>query len=230
MQILKVRIMAKQKYIFDLDNLLYRDPADKYTKYQDAAAHTAIRCGVDLPFEQVHKLAGDSFKDHGSELTVFAEEFGIDYALLCETYHDEALRIFEPEIVALQELTDKFNEIAAEDKVVLTHSTSHWAIPVMKKIGIYDSTNPDHILAQDDPRINFKRKDEDKEPFEVALQLLGCEAKDAVMFDDTADNLVIPDLMGMETVFVHWGKERDPAPKGTQIQVEKFTSYFAPKP
>lgn len=215
------------KYIFDLDNSLYPDPKNKYARYEIAAARAALNCGVPLSYEQAHAKAGQSYKDHGSELTVFINEYGIDSSHITEVYHEEAFKIFEEEIATSDELRDAFNAIAPGDKVILTHSTTHWALPVIKRLGIDANIDPDHILALDDPRIQFKRKDADIEPFEVALQLLGAKPEEVTMVDDVADNHIIPHQMGMHTLLIHWNEEGDvSAPEHVKSQAHNPAQYI----
>ena len=215
------------KYIFDLDNSLYPDPKNKYARYEIAAAKAALNCGVPIQEEQARVLAAQSYQDHGSELTVFINDYGIDPALITEVYHEEAFKIFEEEIGTSDELRDAFNAIAPGDKVILTHSTTQWALPVIKRLGIDANIDPNNILALDDPRIQFKRKDADIEPFEVALQLLGARAEEVTMVDDVADNHIIPHQMGMHTLLIHWKDQDDAnAPEHVQNQAHNPAQYI----
>jgi len=218
--------MTSLKYVFDLDHTLYPDPADKLERYKKAAARAAVHLGAPLSLGEAEELAAASFKENGSELTVFMERYNIEYGPLTKAYHHFAVEEFADGIRLDPALKDVFNAIAADDKVVLTHSTSEWAWPILEKLGMTETLHQSHVLTQDHPDIEYARKDRSEKPFRAAMALLGSVPGDTAMFDDVAANLEIPHRLGMRTVLVHWGKSAAELPAHVHQQTENVASFF----
>jgi len=218
----------KLKHIFDLDHTLYPDPADKYERYARANQRALADMNVTMDFETVKRLGTQSFKERGDQLLVFVEDYGLDYAVLNKLYHGYAVEEFKDGITLKPSIRDYFNQIAKEDKVILTHATSDWAHSILQGLGMADNLYAEHVLAQDHPSINYIRKDDmlnGEQIFRTALEVLQARAEDTVMYEDVAANLIIPKKLGMKTVLVHWGAAPDRKADHVDVMVADVSGY-----
>lgn len=117
-------------------------------------------------------------------------------------YHDEiSLGFLKPE----KRLSVGFAGAGSRaTHTILTHGSTDWAGRVLDARGIRKHFRPEHIVGTE--QLNFARKHQSAAPFEHMLALTGHDAGDALMVEDTAANLKHPKAMGMQTVFISYGK------------------------
>ena len=191
--------------VWDLDNTLYRlDEALEHT-FNLAIAKTVISMGVDLELEEASRLAHASFEEFGFSGRVFIKEYGINYEDLHFGFH----KYLDEKIVERSlETKDLFSELNLSH-VLITHSAKVWAEKVLSHLELSEFFPDTHILPFES--YNYESKADSRKSFEMAIELLGFPPDKTVMVEDRVDNLKIPYEMGMKTVFIHHGKERNAA-------------------
>lgn len=186
--------------IWDLDNTLYRFSE----LFEDACNHiagrTARALGLDFDDDTAKAMAEQSFVEHGYSMRVFIDEHG----LARDDVHHEFHRHLDEKILEKShELVETFKNHDL-DHILVTHGSRHWAERVLKHIELRQFFPDDRIFGLED--YHYNKKDESDYVFQMAHKMLGHEAHEIIMAEDTARNLVYPYELGMKTVLVHHGR------------------------
>ena len=195
------------KHIFDLDHTLYLEPDDKYDCWARANQKALSDFGVVLPLDEVKAIGHAAYMAHKHQLSGFVEKYNLDFEALNQAYHAHAIEEYKGKVVPNKRLADHFNAIAAEDKVILTHSIDIWTDAMLEVADMKASMDPANILAQCHPMINHVRKNESDVPIRAALQVLNARPEQTAMYDDMHLNFEHAHDMGLHTVLIHWGRE-----------------------
>lgn len=192
--------------IWDLDNTLYRFTDEFYRSCTEAAAQVAQDLGINLSYEDTLKLAERSEEEYGYSMHGYVTEHGLSYASLHFPFHqriDE--KVIDP-IFGMKEALESFQL----PQVILTNASRCWAERVLKYIGIDHLFEPEKIIPMED--VNFEPKARSKKGFFKALEVLDISADNGLMVDDLDRNLMIPNDIGMQTVYIHHGDQFDELP------------------
>ena len=187
-------------FIWDLDNVIYPydEPFEKACHH--AAAQAALSLGVKMAIEQATDLAKNSYIKYGRSLDVFVHEYGIPEADIYKAYHDGlSCDFLKPD----KRMTVGFERSGAMH-AVLTHGSTNWAHNVLRARNLHLHFNPEHVVSIE--QIGHAKKNESTAPFDHVLKLMNVAAQDAIMIEDTAANLKYAKQMGMQTVFISYGK------------------------
>ena len=194
------------KAVFDLDNCLYQYDENAEALFTEAYARTLEHFGIEAS-EDFSKIVNHNMThDHDAMREIFAD-LGVCFDTFHDVAHKFAIDIFRDRVYAPPGLTELFNAIAPENKVILTHGSRAWSEAMLTKIGVRHTIHDDHILSIDHDEIAGQRKDKSPAPFEIAADRLGAHPSELVFFDDLPENHVHANALGMRTVLIHWGEE-----------------------
>ena len=211
--------------VFDLDNTLYRDPANKNSIFSQAAARAALQMGAGMSFVDAVRMAEQSYADHESEAVAFCRAFGFDKKRFYHHVHEFGVELMLQAIHPVQAYKEAFNRLSITlDVRILTHGSQRWAERLVAHLGYHAVLREDCLLGLDHPKIADRRKDQGPEVFEAVASIMGLDPKEICVVEDTLDNLIIPHQMGMQTVYVHWGKALLEEPDYVTAQVFDFTA------
>lgn len=186
--------------IWDLDNTLYRFN----TLFEDACNHiagrTARALGVDVDDEKAKEMAEKSFEQHGYSMRVFLEE----HDLCRDAVHHEFHKHLDEKILDKSlELIETFKKYTLEH-ILVTHGSRHWAERALDHLDLRQFFPDERIFGLED--YDYQKKDESQFVFKMAMDLLGFDAHEMIMAEDTVRNLHHPHDLGMKTVLVHHGR------------------------
>lgn len=196
--------------IYDLDNLLYRDPENKNEIFLAAAIEAACQIlGAERKVE-IESAASRSYARYGTDFAVFVEEFGVEERVIHPLYHSLAMAdIFakispDPEIQGHME--DRLR--AGLPVSIITHGSQEWLRYALNKLELERFFPENCVFAVDHPAIDYKYKNLSLHAFSVASEAMGITDLTKIRFyDDSRSNLEMAHRGGIETVWVHWGQE-----------------------
>lgn len=215
------RLKSTKGLIWDLDNTLYRLNEALFKAFHIAVARAVIEAGVEMDLDHAIDMARRSFEEYGFSGRVFVNDYGVDNAWLHDKYHrylDEALIDINAQMVEL------FAAMPQVEHALITHGSGEWALRVLTHLGLAEWFRLERILAFED--YNFKRKSDDPESFNRALERMELDARDVIMLEDTGSNLAIPHAMGMGTVLIHHGREPDIVPPYVDILYDNALDFM----
>lgn len=187
--------------IWDLDNTLYPFNDDFMQACNIGAAKAAQEMGADIEFNEARRIAAEGFKKYGVGYQVFVEQFGFD-AHEFQTRHLANIDISD--IVSCDILPNVIRNIPVKH-AVLTHGSKSWSDRILTKLGIRDVFG-NNLFGQED--VNYNKKNDGPEPFEIVLSALGLEPHETVMAEDSPQNLVYAKKLGMTTVLITQGSDK----------------------
>ncbi len=146
------------------------------------------------------EVAQNSRQRNGLSFDAFIREHGVPEAEMHRRYHEEiSLDFLKPD----HRLAHGFRQANA-NHVILTHGSTDWAKRVLAARQLSGHFKDGHIIGLE--QVNFVKKSDGAQPFEHVLALTGHQPSEALMVEDTAKNLKHPKAMGMQTVFISYGK------------------------
>lgn len=209
--------------IFDLDNTLYENPSGKDGVFSQAAALAAIDLGLKLSFQQALDLAEKSYIDHKSESAVFCQTYGISEEDFHYHAHKHGTALMIQAVPPLKDFASAFNRLAAGyDIRILTHGSQYWAEQLSSHLGYSSSLKEGQILGLDHPAVAYRKK-LSPDIFEDVANMMGLKTDEIAVVEDTAENLVSPYGLGMQTIFIHWGAPLETKPDYISHQVPNFS-------
>ncbi len=192
--------------LWDLDNTLYRTEEDLLHAFNQAIARAAIDNGLPLPLKEATELARRCFDETGYSGYYFIHQYGIDRDVL----HYSSHRFTDEKIITKSvEVTEMFGRIETQHALI-THGARDWAMRVLLHLDLLHWFPHEHIHALED--FGFEKKSASPAPFVQALAGLGLAPGEAVMVEDTIENLRLPREMGLTTVFLTQGRKPDAIP------------------
>lgn len=193
--------------------------------FNTVAAASGLNHG--LSFEQLHRMAAQSFQDHGASVAVFSRDYGMCQRKMHIEFHREAE--MEKLINAHDLLPDLFSRSSHLQHIVLTHGSSDWAQRCLEKHGLRDYFNA--VISFED--VDMRKKSECEIPFLTAIEYSGLSADRLAMVEDTKKNLIIPKRLGMQTVFIEesglepqWIKKPTPEDKYIDLSVATAPDFL----
>ena len=206
--------------VWDLDGTLYRYDPLMRSLAEVAFAETALALGVSLSREACLELSRRGVDDHGTSWHYFVEEYGFKF----EDFHTPFLARIDTRktVNALWDLDGKFCSHC--EHILLTHSSEEWTLRVVAQLGLSAQFPREKMIVLSD--VDYEHKNFSSVPFERALERLGMEAREVVMVEDSASNLVHAHEMGMKTVLIHHGKVLEPKPVFVDLQVESPVEFL----
>ena len=215
--------------IFDFDHTLYKHGDRRFELYALATAQAALNLGLRKTFADATAIAVESNALTRSEFTHFVRQYGLPERQLLHEYDKIAAKIFPDYVKAIEGLTDKFNRLApARQRAVLTHSSIDWLRPMIEHIGLAAAFRTEMVFTQDHPDIQYRKKSESREVFELVAREMGLRPENIAVVDDCEKNLVIPAALGMYTVLVTWGERQDRDLPHVREQVDSVDDFLRP--
>lgn len=193
--------------IWDLDNTLYRFDTALIDAFHISMARAALDNGLVMDLHTAVDIARRSFAEHGQSSLIFTRDYGISFAAIHHGFHHH---IDEKMIAACENTRAQFERLDIRHALI-THASKEWARRVLHHIGLDSWFPEDRVFGLECH--DFKRKNDSRVPFESALSVLGLRAAEAMMVEDTLQNLRIPHEMGITTAFLHHGREPEELPE-----------------
>jgi putative hydrolase of the HAD superfamily len=197
--------------IWDLDGTLYRYETIFIEACNIAAARTAIDLGLQMELDEAIKLAGRSYKEHGSSFKFFADR-GIPY----EDFHIPYHKAVDTTILAKNAEMKIALEALPIPMVILTNASRDWARRTLDHLEYSHIFGDGKLLALED--VEYQSKSSGKKGFEKGLSVLGVRPEETLMVEDLPKNLIHAKEMGMTTALVHHGQ----LPKG----IDHIDTFF----
>jgi putative hydrolase of the HAD superfamily len=180
-------------WLFDLDNTLYPMDATAQSVIEERIC-LFVQRHFDLPRHPAFALQKQYLSDYGSTLAGLVKHDGVD----ADAYHDFVNDIDELDLKPDPALRNSLARLKGR-RLVFTNNCGRFARAVLERVGI-DGLFDDIVDAR---ATNFIPK-----PQAAAYQALirrGVVAGRAVLFDDSARNLLQAHALGMTTVWFNNG-------------------------
>jgi FMN phosphatase YigB (HAD superfamily) len=192
--------------IWDLDNCIYPYDDAFWNMIHEASARAALKLleqnGADnkTDFLELKQLAEQSQQLYGKANKLVVERFDLDKEEMFQAFLKELNYDFMKPNHALNAL---FKSTKTKH-VILTHNSTSCARVILQNLGLGQFFPEGSIVSIQDEGI--LPKDVGKQAFKIVLSRYGFKAEDSLMVEDTAENLKYPKTMGMQTVFISYGK------------------------
>lgn len=203
-------------WIFDLDDTLYPASAGLHERMVERVVLFLSRF-LDIDLEEAARVHKDYYQCYGATLQALVQEHRLDPAAFLEFVHDIDVSGLGPD----QELARGLAGLPGR-KVVFTNGSLPHAKAVLGALGISSHFEAIcHIerrgyIGKPNPRA-----------YEILIETETIDARSAAMFDDRADNLVVPHRLGMRTIHVVPDLKDDPAALGRSANADAITSDLA---
>jgi putative hydrolase of the HAD superfamily len=192
--------------VWDLDNTLYRFDDALVESFHIAMAKAALDSGLVMDLQTAIGIARRSYIERGMSSKIFTEDYGVPFAAIHHSFHHH---ISEKMIAANEETREAFAQLDVKHAII-THASKEWALRVLAHLGLSGWFSLERVFGLES--VNFKRKDDSREPFTAALGAMDVVPERAMMVDDLIPNLRIPHEMGLTTVFLHHGRVPETTP------------------
>lgn len=181
-----------QAVLFDLDNTVYPAASGLMQAVgQRITGYVTSKLGISE--DEAHALRDRYFRAYGTTLRGLIEHHQVDYEEYLEHVHTLDYGSF---LVADTELDRLLGELEAR-KAIFTNATAEHAKAVLGVLGIAHHFDP--IF---DIRFMELRSKPDPYGYRKALDVLGVSGSQAVLIEDTAQNLPPAKELGMRTLLV----------------------------
>jgi FMN phosphatase YigB (HAD superfamily) len=198
-------IKPAKLFIWDLDNCIYPYDDVFWNMIHEASARAVLRLlgrhdNSAFTFDALKQLARQSQRLYGEANKLAVEQFGLDKEETFQGFLRELTYDFLKPNHALGALF-KHSHVK---HVILTHNSAARALTIIHNLGLGQVFTNDAIVSVQDEGIAAKHVG--TAAFDTVLSRFGFRAEDALVIEDTAINLRHPKEMGMQTVFVSYGK------------------------
>lgn len=200
------RFSTLQGMIWDLDNTLYRFDAALEKEFNRAVAHAVLELGVDLTLQEAMDIAEQSWITHRYSAFEFMVRYNIPQA---DMHHMIDKHLNDTLIQKCEQTRDLFAR-GNNKHALITHSARPWAFKILKRLELDPWFPEPQVFGYEN--YNYESKAKSRKPFEMALSAINQNPKDAMMVEDTLENLKIPHEMGIMTVYLHHGRSVDDLP------------------
>jgi putative hydrolase of the HAD superfamily len=187
--------------LFDLDNTIY--PASSgVMKGIDVRITEYVQNLLGIDIEQAQELRRHYYRTYGTTLNGLQRHHGVDAEHYLSHVHDLAIESF---LTSDAELDQLLSELAAT-KAIFTNSPSEYARRVLRAIGIER-----HFAHIFDIRFSGFRPKPDPVVYQSVLDTLGVEGSEALLVEDSPQNLPPARALGMTTILVGEPSQADAA-------------------
>lgn len=185
---------AQAVWVFDLDNTLYPERCNLFSHIdRNMGLYIAQLLKVDLM--EAKRIQKEYFLSHGTTLRGLIDRHHVSPQDFLNFVHDIDLSALAEDAGLKTALTKLQGR-----KVVFTNGSADYAERVLAKIGITDIFDGIHDIGHG----NYVPKP-DPVAYQALIRRFGFSAKDAIMVEDMARNLVPASEMGMTTVWLNTG-------------------------
>lgn len=185
---------AQAVWVFDLDNTLYPERCNLFAHIdRNMGLYISQLLNVDLV--EAKRLQKEYFLSHGTTLRGLIDLHQVSPQDFLSFVHDIDLSVLTEDVGLKKTLTKLQGR-----KVVFTNGSADYAERVLNKIGIANSVDGIHDIGYG----NYVPKP-DPIAYQALTQRFGFSAKDAIMVEDMARNLIPASEMGMTTVWLNTG-------------------------
>jgi len=198
--------LKPQGILWDLDNTLYRLDDTMERAINLAVARAVVNLGADVEVEEAMKLAHQSWIEHRFSAHYFIERYGFK---LADIHHETDRMLAGTLVQKCHETRDLFGRLDIAHALI-THAARPWALRTLEHLELRPWFPDAQVFAYED--FDFESKARSTRSFNDALAVIGREAKDSLMVEDTVENLRVPHEMGMTTILLHHGQKKDEYP------------------
>ncbi|VAW22608.1 Pyridoxal-5'-phosphate phosphatase, Alphaproteobacterial type [hydrothermal vent metagenome] len=178
-------------WVFDLDNTLYPRSCNLFAQI-DKLITSYVMNVTGLGHVPARKLQKDYYRDHGTTLNGLMDVYGVDP----EHYLSRVHAIDYSPVSADPDLVDLIENLPGR-KFIFTNADTAHAEAVLERLGARDLFDGMFDIRA----AGFTPKPE-RPAYEAFLASFNISPQKAAMFDDLEKNLMVPHLMGMNTVHV----------------------------
>jgi putative hydrolase of the HAD superfamily len=181
-------------WVFDLDHTLYTVDRDQHTAMEERICRF-VQQHLGMTRDPAWALQKRYLQDYGSTLAGLIRHHGIEP----DNYHDEINDIAGLALKPAPQLRSGLARLPGQ-RLVFTNNCGRFARAVLDQLGIADLFFA--IVAA--KALDFRAKP-DPAAYATLVALQGFQADRAVLFDDSARNLVPANVLGMTTVWLNNG-------------------------
>ena len=193
--------MSIAAVLFDLDNTIY--PASSgMMKGIDVRITEYVQNLLGLDLEQARELRQHYYQTYGTTLTGLQHHHGVDAEHYLSHVHDLAIESFLSSDAELDHLLSELTAI----KAIFTNSPADYARRVLRALGI--ERHFEHIF---DIRFSGFRPKPDPLVYQSVLDALEVAGEEAILVEDSPQNLPPARALGMTTILVGQPSEADMA-------------------
>ncbi|MEM7073097.1 MAG: pyrimidine 5'-nucleotidase, partial [Pseudomonadota bacterium] len=188
-----------RSWIFDLDNTLYHARYDLFEQVSKRITEFVAKT-LELDDQQARSVQRDYFQRYGTTLRGMMTHHGTNPEFFMDYVHDidySALPYDASLASNLARLPGK--------RYIFTNGSCEHAQAVIRQMrldGLFDAIF-DIRIANFIPKPNHA-------PYQALLEATGIDAREAFMAEDIADNLRVPNALGMKTLWVEDKKQSQP--------------------
>ena len=187
--------------LFDLDNTIY--PASSgMMKGIDTRITEYVQNLLGLEIEQARELRQQYYRTYGTTLHGLQRHHAVDPEHYLNHVHDLAIESF---LASDAELDHLLSELTAT-KAIFTNSPGEYARRVLRVMGI--ERHFEHIF---DIRFSGFRPKPDPLVYQSVLDALGVAGSEAILVEDSPQNLPPASALGMTTILVGTPSKADAA-------------------
>ena len=201
---------------FDLDNTLYAERLGVVARI-DERINEYLRVRLAVPATDVDRMRREFWAQHGTTLRGLMEHHAVDADDYLEFIHDVALGdllVAEPRLRAL------LGRLPGR-KAIFSNASRRHVGRVLDLLGLRDAF--DAVIGLED--LGYVPKPQ-PQAFRIALDRLGASAQASTLIDDLRPNLRAAKQLGMRTVWVGSGGERDDAIDHVVAHVLEIEAIF----
>ncbi len=203
---LRARFADVDVWIFDLDNTLYPAETDLFAQVDVRIRDYVARLLGATP-EDAHRLQKDYYRRYGTTLRGLMIEHGVSPDGFLDYVHDIDHSVVAPDPrlgAAIERLPGR--------RFIMTNGTRAHAEKVADRLGITHHFEDvfDIVAADLLPKPH-------RETYDKFLGQAAIDPAHAVMFEDLARNLEVPDALGMATVLVVPGRTEEVAREAGEV-------------
>ena len=183
-------------WVFDLDNTIYPAKSNLFARVAQKMTDF-LMVEFSLDENDAAALKTRLFRQYGTTMHGLMTEFGMESDKFLSYVHDIDLSDISPDT----QLSDLLGALPGR-KHIFTNGTVPHADNILGAFGLRSHFDVifDIVAANHEPKPARK-------PYELFLAQSGIDPQKAVMFEDMAVNLRVPDALGMGTVWIEHDHE-----------------------
>lgn len=196
--------------VWDIDNVLYPYDGAFWNMICEATAVAVMKVASETPgarrytFDEAKAFAVESRAKCGNASEVFTKEHGLDKTRVSA----EFLAALKYDFIKPNRQMIEFARRSGAMHAALTHNSAERGHRIIQRCGLGGHIPPERIISVTDLKLALK--DKGPEAFEHIMKLTGVDAPDAIMVENSPDNLRYPRQMGMQTVLIERAQPGDP--------------------
>ena len=184
-------MIDRDAFVFDLDNTLYPAACNLFAQI-DANMTAFVEAALGLPREEARRVQKALYVSHGTTLAGLMAEHDVCPHAFMRAAHDIDVSGLSP----CERLRGAIKALPGDAYVFTNGSVAH-AENVTRRLGLHDL-----FVGTFDVEMAGWTPKPHAATYDAFLGHFGLDPARAVMFEDMAENLIVPHALGMTTVLV----------------------------